>query len=79
MVPEWVQGPFSRNAWPRRSELTLWFSGDNIMIAEALEQESELCLANRQLSDPSDAEDQCCQEETLQQVSLYISVLLLAG
>ena len=77
MVQEWVQGPFSRNAWPRRSELTLWF--DVVIFAEALEQESELCLANRQLSDPSDAEDQRCQEETLQQVSEFIIVLLLSG
>jgi hypothetical protein len=77
MVQEWVQGPFSRNAWPRRSELTPWF--DIIIIAEALEQESELCLANRQFSDPSDAEDQRCQEETLQQVSKFIIVLLLSG
>ena len=78
MVQEWVQGPFSRNAWPRRSELTPWYD-----VAEALEQESELCLANRQFSlefsDPSDAEDQRCQEETLQQVSEFIIVLLLSG
>lgn len=77
MVQEWVQGPFSRNAWPRRSELTTWF--DVVIIAEALEQESDLCLANRQFSDPSDAEDQRCQEETLHQVSKFIIVLLLSG
>ena len=79
MVQEWVQGPFSRNAWPRRSELNFWFPGDSIMIAEALEQESDLCFANRQFSDPSNAEDQRCQEEALQQVSLYIAVLLPTG
>jgi hypothetical protein len=47
------------------------------MLAEALEQESGLCLANRQFGHPSDSEDQRRQEETLQQVSISIAVLLL--
>jgi hypothetical protein len=46
-------------------------------LAEAIEQESELYLANRQFGDPSDAEDQRRQEETLQQVSIFVAVLLL--
>ena len=46
-------------------------------LADAIEQESDLCLANRQFGDPGDAEDQCCQEETLQQVSIFVAVLLL--
>jgi hypothetical protein len=64
MLLEWVQGPFSRNAWPRHSELTLLVLLSR--LAEALEQESDLCLANRQYVDPSDAENQRRQEETLQ-------------
>lgn len=75
MVQEWVQRPFSRNAWPRRSKLySLHLPAT---FAEAFEQESYLCLANGQLGNPSDAEDQRRQEETLQQVSIFSAVSLL--
>jgi hypothetical protein len=47
------------------------------MLTNAFEQESGVCLANRQFGDPSDAEDQRRQEEALQQVSVPVAVLLL--
>jgi hypothetical protein len=75
MAQEWVPRPFSRNAWPRRSELALSVPRLSL-LTEALEQESGLCLANRQFGDPSDAEDQRRQEETLQ-VSISVAVLPL--
>ena len=46
-------------------------------LTEAFDQESYLHLANRQLGNPSDAEDQRRQEETLQQVSIFSDVFLL--
>ena len=46
-------------------------------FTEAFEQESYLCLANRQYVNPSDTEDQRRQEETLQQVSIFRAVFML--
>jgi hypothetical protein len=47
-----------------------------VTLTEAFEQESYLRLANRQLGNTSDAEDQRLQEETLQQVSIFNAVFL---
>jgi hypothetical protein len=48
-----------------------------IVFTEAFEQESYLRLANRQFINPSDAEDQRRQEETLQQVSIFSAIFML--
>ena len=48
-----------------------------VSFTEAFEQKSYLCLANRQFVNPSDAEDQRRQEETLQQVSIFNAVSML--
>jgi hypothetical protein len=48
-----------------------------VTFTEVSEQKSYLRLANRQLVNPSDAEDQCREEETLQQVSIFSAVSML--
>jgi len=48
-----------------------------VIFTDASEQESYLRLANRRSVDPSDAEDQRRQEETLQQVSIFNADFLL--
>jgi hypothetical protein len=47
-----------------------------VTFTEAFEQESYLHLTNGQSGNPSDAEDQRRQEETLQQVSIFSAAFL---